>query len=120
MQSRGTELGRQKSGGGLTRCLTGQIVREVVKSPNRQTTKISGLGSSAIEGSPEIDMAFGGRDGIEIDPQQWWVTVEARNGYYENEAYSLGRRMQNTIIANHRRPQQDLISKSGPITPDSV
>lgn len=57
---------------------------------------------------------------MEIDPQQGWVTVEARNGYYENEAYSLSRRMQNTIIANHRRPQQDLISKSDPITPDSV
>lgn len=38
---------------------------------------------------PEIDIYFGGSDEIEIDPQQEWVMVEARNGYYEACRHTL-------------------------------
>ena len=38
---------------------------------------------------PEIDIYFGGPDEIEIDPQQEWVMVEARNGYYEAYRHTL-------------------------------
>ena len=38
---------------------------------------------------PEIDIFFGAPDEIEIDPQQEWLMVESRNGFYEGYRYTL-------------------------------
>ena len=38
---------------------------------------------------PEIDLFFGGPDELEIDPQQEWVMVESRNGFYEGSRHTL-------------------------------
>ena len=37
----------------------------------------------------EIDIYFGSYDEIEIDPQQEWVMVEARSGYFEAYRHTL-------------------------------
>ena len=38
---------------------------------------------------PEIDIFFAEPDEIEIDPQQEWVMVEARTGYFEAYRHTL-------------------------------
>ena len=38
---------------------------------------------------PEIDIFFGGAEELEIDPQQEWVMVESRNGFYEGSRHTL-------------------------------
>lgn len=38
---------------------------------------------------PEIDVFFGAADEVEIDPQQEWVMVESRNGFYEGHRHTL-------------------------------
>lgn len=38
---------------------------------------------------PEIDIFFGGADEFEIDPQQEWIMVESRNGFYEGSRHTL-------------------------------
>lgn len=38
---------------------------------------------------PEIDIFFANADDIEIDPQQEWVMVESRDGYFEGSRYTL-------------------------------
>ena len=38
---------------------------------------------------PEVDLFFGSPDEIEIDPQQEWVMVESRNGFYEGHRHTL-------------------------------
>ncbi|KAF6225742.1 hypothetical protein HO133_009744 [Letharia lupina] len=38
---------------------------------------------------PELDIFFGGPDEFEIDPQQEWVMVESRNGFYEGSRFPL-------------------------------
>ena len=38
---------------------------------------------------PEIDIYFAGADEFEIDPQQEWVMVESRNGFYEGSRHTL-------------------------------
>ena len=38
---------------------------------------------------PEIDIFFGSTDELEIDPQQEWVMVESRNGFYEGSRHTL-------------------------------
>ncbi len=63
--------------------------RQVVKSSNRQDFGLWVLSSRL---PPEINITFWGAGEIEIDPQQDWVMIEARNGYYE--ASRLGRRRQ--------------------------
>ena len=38
---------------------------------------------------PEIDIFFGSVDQLEIDPQQEWIMVESRNGFYEGSRHIL-------------------------------
>lgn len=38
---------------------------------------------------PEIDVFFADPDEIDIDPQQEWVMVEARTGYFEAHRHTL-------------------------------
>ena len=38
---------------------------------------------------PEIDIFFGGAEELEIDPQQEWVMVESRNGFFEGSRHTL-------------------------------
>ena len=38
---------------------------------------------------PEIDIYFATYDEIEVDPQQEWVMVEARTGYFEAYRHTL-------------------------------
>lgn len=38
---------------------------------------------------PEIDIYFAAPEEIEIDPQQEWIMVEARTGYFEATRYTL-------------------------------
>ena len=38
---------------------------------------------------PEIDIFFARPEEIEIDPQQEWVMVECRDGYFEGSRYTL-------------------------------
>ena len=39
--------------------------------------------------SPAIDLFFGSAEEIEIDPQQEWVMVEARHGFFEAHRHTL-------------------------------
>ncbi|KAL8826843.1 MAG: hypothetical protein Q9191_003549 [Dirinaria sp. TL-2023a] len=38
---------------------------------------------------PEIDIFFASPDEIEIDPQQEWIMVESRNGFFESHRHTL-------------------------------
>lgn len=38
---------------------------------------------------PEIDLFFGEPSEFEIDPQQEWVMVESRNGFFEGHRHTL-------------------------------
>ena len=38
---------------------------------------------------PEIDLFFAAPDELEIDPQQEWLMVEARTGFYEAYRHTL-------------------------------
>ena len=38
---------------------------------------------------PSIDLFFGSHEETEVDPQQEWVMVEARQGYYEAHRHTL-------------------------------
>lgn len=38
---------------------------------------------------PEIDICFANEEEIEIDPQQEWVMVECRDGYFEGSRHTL-------------------------------
>ena len=38
---------------------------------------------------PEIDIFFAAPDEIELDPQQEWLMVESRNGFFEAQRYPL-------------------------------
>ena len=38
---------------------------------------------------PEIDIFFASPDEIEIDPQQQWIMVESRNGFFESQRHTL-------------------------------
>ena len=60
--------------------------RQVVKSSNRQDFGLWVLSSRL---PPEINITFWGAGEIEIDPQQDWVMIEARNGYYEAYRHPL-------------------------------
>ena len=38
---------------------------------------------------PEVDIFFGASNEIEIDPQQEWMMVESRNGFFEGYRHTL-------------------------------
>lgn len=42
-----------------------------------------------IQNPPEIDVFFGHSEDIEIDPQQEWIMLESRTGYYEASRHTL-------------------------------
>ena len=42
-----------------------------------------------LQTPPTIDIYFAAPDEIEIDPQQEWVMVEARQGFYEAYRHTL-------------------------------
>ena len=45
---------------------------------------------SGVQSTPsEIDIYFSRAEEIEIDPQQEWVMLEAKQGYYEAARYTL-------------------------------
>ena len=76
------------------RLITGSLVALSPASDMFKTTcRIAVVAARSLEAvqqnPPEIDIYFGGPHEIEIDPQQEWVMVEARNGYYEAYRHTL-------------------------------
>ena len=76
------------------RLLTGSIValtpahdmfRTICKVAVVAARPLSGL----AQNPPEIDLFFATTNEIEIDPQQEWLMVEARSGYYEAHRHTL-------------------------------
>ena len=45
--------------------------------------------SGVQQNPPEVDIYFARSNEIEIDPQQEWVMVECRNGYFEAYRHTL-------------------------------
>ena len=41
------------------------------------------------EDPPSIDLFFTSTEGLEVDPQQEWLMVESRNGFYEGHRHVL-------------------------------
>jgi len=76
------------------RLLTGTIValtpaREPFKSVCHVAVIAARPLASLQQNPPEIDIFFGGPDELEIDPQQEWLMVESRNGFYEGHRHTL-------------------------------
>ena len=42
-----------------------------------------------LQNPPEIDLYFGKPEEIELDPQQEWLMVECRNGYFEGHRHTM-------------------------------
>lgn len=45
--------------------------------------------SGLEQNPPAIDIFFGGTDEFEIDPQEEWIMVESRNGFFEGSRHTL-------------------------------
>jgi len=76
------------------RLITGSLVALTpVNDMSKTICRIAVVAARPLEAvqqnPPEIDIYFGGPEEIEIDPQQEWVMVEARNGYYEAYRHPL-------------------------------
>ena len=76
------------------RLLTGAVV---ALSPTRDSFKsicrvavIAARPKAGLEQNPpEIDIFFGAPDEVEFDPQEEWIMVESRNGFYEAYRHTL-------------------------------
>jgi len=76
------------------RLLTGTIVALTPANDMfRSTCHVAVIAARPLAGleqnPPEIDIFFGAPDEIEIDPQQEWLMVESRNGFYEGYRHTL-------------------------------
>ena len=76
------------------RLLTGTIVALTpVNDAFKTCCRVAVVAARPIAGlnqnPPEIDIFFGGADQVEIDPQQEFLMVESRNGFYEGYRHTL-------------------------------
>ena len=76
------------------RLLTGQVLaltpaKDMFASICRVATVAARPLAGLEQNPPEIDIFFGGVDEFEIDPQQEWIMVESRNGFFEGARYTL-------------------------------
>lgn len=76
------------------RLLTGAIVALTpAADPFKTICHVAVIAARPILGlqqnPPEIDIFFGAPDEIELDPQQEWLMVESRNGFYEGHRHVL-------------------------------
>ena len=76
------------------RLLTGAIVALTpINDMFKSICHVASIAARPLNGlqqnPPEIDIFFGATDEIEIDPQQEWVMVESKNGFYEGHRHTL-------------------------------
>lgn len=76
------------------RLLSGMIIALTpAREPFKSLCHIAVVAARPLPGlqlnPPEIDVFFGGADELEIDPQQEWLMVESRNGFYEGHRHIL-------------------------------
>ena len=76
------------------RLLTGSVLAlSPAKDMFTSTCRVAIVAARPLAGldqnPPEIDIFFGGADELEIDPQQEWIMVESRNGFYEGSRHTL-------------------------------
>ena len=68
-------------------CLTpaNAVFRSVARVAIVAARPLAGL----EENPPSVDLFFGSPEAIEVDPQQEWLMVESRNGFYEGHRHVL-------------------------------
>ena len=76
------------------RLLTGSIVALTSAKDNfKKICHVAVIAARPLEGlnhnPPEIDIFFAAPDEIRIDPQEEWLMVESRNGFYEGHRHTL-------------------------------